>query len=118
YRIWIKGFAMIAKLIYILFRKNAVWIWGLEQDLAMNTLKTALTQAPALAKIDYSEGGGDIILALDTSLKGWGAVLMQLDAEGRKHPSRYESGLWNKAEMGYDATKRECRAGLKALQNV
>jgi hypothetical protein len=93
YRIWIEGFAIIAKPIYTLFRKDVVWIWGLEQDLAMNTLKTALTQAPALAKIDYSEGGGDIILAPDASLKGWGAVLIQLDAERRRHPSRYESRL-------------------------
>jgi hypothetical protein len=34
------------------------------------------------------------------------------------HPSRYESGLWNKAEAGYDTTKQECRAVLKALRKV
>jgi hypothetical protein len=79
----------------------------------MDTPKTALTQAPALIQLDYSEGAGDIILTPDASLKGWGAVLMQLDAEGRRHPSRYKSGLWNKAESGYDATKRECRADVR-----
>jgi hypothetical protein len=56
-------------------------------------LKTALTSAPALVKIIYADGAGEIILAVDASLKGWGVVLMQLDALGKRHPSRYESGL-------------------------
>jgi hypothetical protein len=43
---------------------------------------------------------------------------MQLDAQGKRNPSRYESGLWNQAEKNYDATKRECRGVLKALQKV
>ena len=34
----------------------------------------------------------------------------------RRHPARYESGLWTKAESQYDAGKRECRALLKALK--
>jgi hypothetical protein len=108
YRIWIKGFAVIAAPIYILFRKKVEWHWGREQDLAMDALKMALTQTPALVKIDYSEGAGEIILAADASLQGWGSVLMQLDDKGRRHPSRYESGLWTKAEASYDATKQEC----------
>jgi hypothetical protein len=43
---------------------------------------------------------------------------MQLDALRRRHLSRYESGLWNKAERNYDATKRECHSVLKALRKV
>src|SRR5271156_2249386 len=84
----------------------------------MSALKTALTSAPALVKIIYMDGAGEIILAVDASLKGWGAVLMQLDAQGKQHPSRYESGLWNQAERNYDATKRECQGVLKALRKV
>ena len=45
----------------------------------MNVLKTALTTAPALVKIIYMDGAGDVILAVDASYKGWGFVLMQLD---------------------------------------
>jgi ribonuclease HI len=109
---------MIAEPIYYLFKKGMPWNWGLEQDLAMSALKTALTTAPALVKIIYTDGAGEIILAVDASLKGWGAVLMQLDDQGKRHPSRYESGLWNQAEQNYDATKRECRGVLKALRKV
>ena len=108
YRIWIKGFSTIAKPIYCLFKKGVPWNWGLEQDLAMSALKTALTSALALVKIIYADGAGEIILAVDASLKGWGAVLMQLDALGKQHLSRYKSSLWNQAEQNYNATKREC----------
>ena len=81
-------------------------------------LKTALTTAPALISIDYGSGACLIILAVDASLLGWGAVLMQLDAEGRRHPVRFLSGLWNDAEKRYDAGKLECRGVLKALKKV
>jgi ribonuclease HI len=118
YRIWIKDFSVIAEPIYYLFKKGVPWNWGLEQDRAMDTLKHALTHAPALVRIIYTDKAGEVILGVDASLKGWGAVLMQLDDQGRRHPSRYESGLWNTAEQNYDATKRECRGVLKALRKV
>ena len=80
-------------------------------------MKESLTTAPALVSIDYDEGAGLIILAFDASLMGWGAVLMQLEKNSkRRHPARYESGLWIKVESQYDAGKRECRALLKALK--
>lgn len=43
---------------------------------------------------------------------------MQLDSKGKCHPSRYESGLWKNAEKKSDATRRACRAVLKALRKV
>ena len=83
----------------------------------MDLIKLALTTPPALVSLDYTEGAGDIILAVDASLEGWGGVLMQL-VQGKRHPSRYESGIWSSAEKKYDATKRECRGVLKALKKV
>lgn len=118
YRIWIPRFALIASPIYELFRKDAEFAWGEEQQLAMDSLKLALTTAPALVQINYEEGAGKVVLAVDASLTGWGAVLMQEDEEKKRHPSRYESGMWNHAEQNYDATKRECRGVLKALKKV
>ena len=117
YRIWIENFALIATPIYHLFKKNVPFQWGSEQIEAMDLLKHALTNPPALVSLDYSQGAGDIILAVDASLDGWGGVLMQL-VKGKKHPSRYESGIWSDAEKRYDATKRECRGVLKALKKV
>ncbi len=43
----------------------------------MDLLKLTLTTPPALVSLDYSEGAGDIILAVDASLEGCGGVLMQ-----------------------------------------
>ena len=117
YRIWIKDFAQVAAPIYRLFKKNTAFEWGREQTEAMDLLKLALTSPPALVSLDYTEGAGDIILAVDASLDGWGGVLMQL-VKGKRHPSRYESGIWSNAERNYDATKRECRGVLKALKKV
>ena len=118
YRIWIKDFAMVAAPVYQLFRKNVKWNWGAEQQQAMDTLKTALTTAPALCKIQYGPGWGEIYVGVDASLDGWGGVMGQFDENKKRKVSRYESGIWNKAERNYDATKRECRGVLKCLQRL
>ncbi len=83
----------------------------------MNLLKLTLTTPAALVSLNYSKGAGEIILAVDASLEGWGRVLMQL-IQGKRHSSRYKSGIWSCAEKKYDATKRECRSILKALKKV
>lgn len=83
----------------------------------MHILKNKLTSPPALRSLDYAFTASLIILALDASLKGWGAILMQI-FENRRHPIRYESGAWSKQEQNYDATKRECTDILKALKKV
>ena len=117
YRIWVKDFTIVAAPIYRLFRREVPFVWGDEQQASMDILKEALTSAPALRTLNYSEGAGEIILAVDASLQGWGAVLQQVDAvTGKRHPSRYESGLWTEQESRYDAGKRECRGVLKALK--
>ena len=83
----------------------------------MDLLNLALTSPPALFSLDYSKDADEIILAVNASLEGWGGVLMQL-VKGKRHPSRYESGIWSSAKKKYDATKRECRGVLKALKKV
>jgi hypothetical protein len=120
YRIWIEGFAIIAEPIYRLMRKGVEWIWGTEQQEAMEILKNKLTAAPILCKLHYDplEGWGMVVLAVDASLDGWGGTLGQYDDKGRKRVARYESGTWNDAERRYDATKRECRGLVKCLQKV
>src|SRR5205085_8725313 len=59
---------------------------------------------------------GRIVLSVDASLLGFGAILQQEDKHGRRHPSRYESGLWSGTECKYDAGKLECRALLRAIK--
>lgn len=76
----------------------------------MDMLKDAFTNAPALATIDYTEGTGEIILTVDTSSEGWGAILQEIEKDSSKrHPVSYESTLWTEAEKKYKARKLECR---------
>src|SRR6204780_3185095 len=58
-----------------------------------------------------------IILNVDASTTiGWGAILSQMQSDGRARPARFESGIWSSAELKYDAVKLECRGLLKALK--
>ena len=57
----------------------------------MDLLKVVFITAPALVSFDYTEKAGLVILAADSSLTGWRAVLMRkINKKG--HLSRYESG--------------------------
>ena len=47
----------------------------------MDALKEVLTNAPALATLDYAEDAGVITLAVDASGEGWGAILQQTKTE-------------------------------------
>jgi hypothetical protein len=47
--------------------------------------------------IDYALLPFVLIVAVDASLKGWGAVTMQI-YNSKSHPARYESGIWTEAK--------------------
>jgi len=118
YRIWIKDFSTIAEPLFKLGRKKEQFIWAEEQEEAMDTLKRALTTAPALKPIDY-HAEGMIFLLVDLSNIGWGAILQQEeDSMKNCHPVRFESGVWNEAEKKYDGGKLEYRGLLKALKKL
>src|SRR5258706_3818075 len=121
YRIWIRDFAIQADPIYRLTRgkKEKDFFWGPEQQAAMDDLKDALTHAPALKPIDY-KADGKIILSIDSSQLGWGAILQQEEKLGSKkrHLAWYENGLWSITEKKYDSRKLECRGLLRALKKL
>lgn len=117
YRHWIEYFAIVAAPLTVLLRKATPWRWGLEQQTAMEELKKKVTEAPILVTLDLKDGYGEVILMVDASLEGWGAVLMQV-VDGKRHPIRFDSGIWTNAEKSYDATKRECRGILYAVRKL
>jgi hypothetical protein len=116
YRVWILDFAIKAEPLFRLFKKDVPFEWGSDQQISMDTLKTALCSTPALVSISYEEPLRAIILAVDGSKKGWGAVLMQLGLNNNRHPIRYESGVWSESERSWDSSKHECKALLLALK--
>ena len=78
------------------------FIWGEDQTRAMRKLTEASISAPVLKPLVYTpeEDGfvGGIILGVDACRLGFGAILQQEDRKQRRHPVRYESGLWTPAE--------------------
>ncbi|KAF0330592.1 pol protein [Colletotrichum asianum] len=117
YRAWIKDCGTISAPLIRLLRKGVPFEWGLEQQLAMETLKLCLVSPPLLRPIDYEEEAGEIYLSTDASTKGWGAVLGQY-YQGKRCVARYESGIWTGAALNYDAGKLELRSVLLALKRL
>ena len=97
YRRFISDFATIAKPLHQLT----------ECQEAFDHLRRRLTTAPVLAFPDYSK---PFILDTDASDTGIGAVLSQLDDDGRECVIAYGSRLLTKAERRYCVTCRELLA--------
>ena len=93
YRIWIRDFTVIAEPLFRLMKKDQDFEWQNNQPGAINSLKKSLTEAPALNAVDY-ESSGQIVLSVDSSLQGWGAILQQEEVDtNMRHPARYEFGI-------------------------
>ncbi|GKC54391.1 reverse transcriptase domain-containing protein [Tanacetum coccineum] len=73
YRRFIKNFSKIAKSLTELTHKNKKYIWGKDQETAIQLLKQKLYEAPILA---LPEGNDDFVVYCDASLQGLGAVLI------------------------------------------
>jgi hypothetical protein len=116
YRIFVRGFSVIAAPILELFRKSVPFTWNSARQDAMEQLKKALTEAPTLVTLDFSPSALPIHLTVDTSKVGWGAVLQQDQSDGTRRPACFDSGIWSDVEQKYDAVKLECRGLLKALK--
>jgi hypothetical protein len=116
YRIWIEDFARKAEPLFTLLKKNITFTWLPSHDQAMASLKKSITSAPALVTMDYSEPIRRIVINVDGSMKGWGAVLQQLGRDDKRHPVRFESGVWSQSERNWDSGKHECKGLLLALK--
>jgi hypothetical protein len=59
----------------------------------MAIVKEALRNVVDLKMLDISDGTGQIIIGVDASLEGWGAILQQEDENKDWHPCHYVSYL-------------------------
>ncbi|KAJ5636868.1 uncharacterized protein N7484_010181 [Penicillium longicatenatum] len=104
FRVIVEKFGVIITPLYLLLKAD-------DQQLAFDEIKRILSTFPCVLLIDYDWLPLIIIVAVDASGKGWGAV-----RDGVRKPARYESGTWSESKQTYDAGKRECRGVLKALK--
>ena len=113
YRRFVKGFADIAKPLYMLMEKEAVFSWTAECEQAFQTLKSALVTPPILA---YPSEKEVFILDTDASSVGLGAVLSQVQ-DGVEKVVAYYSRVLNSTERKYCVTRRELLAVVKAVDH-
>lgn len=83
------NFSAVAEPLTRLTKKNAIWLWGSEQQSAYEDLKHRLTSAPILGQADESK---PYIIKSDASNYALGAVLVQGEGEN-EHPVEYASRL-------------------------
>uniref|UniRef100_A0ABD2W5F9 RNA-directed DNA polymerase n=1 Tax=Trichogramma kaykai TaxID=54128 RepID=A0ABD2W5F9_9HYME len=97
-----------------LTKKNAEWIWAEEQQRAFEALKKALTEAPVLARPDFTR---PFIVQCDASAFAIGGVLSQVFDDG-EHPIVYVSRVLTAAERNYTTSEKECLALLWTIRKL
>jgi len=112
YRRFVQGFAVIARPLNDLTRKDVLWKWKEEQQKAFETLKSTITSAPVLSFPDHNKPK---MVETDASKYAYGAVLSQLEDDTWK-PLAFMSRTMQPAEVNYDVHDKELLAIIKALE--
>ena len=113
YRRFVRNFASIAEPLTRLTKKNTIFKWTDEAELAFCRLKQALLDASTLA---FPVPGLPCILDTDASDVAVGAVLSQV-VDGVERPIAFYSRIMNSAQRNYCPTRRELLAVIAALQH-
>ena len=114
YRRFIPNFARIASPLHQLTHKGVVFKWTPECSATFNELKNKLTTAPVLA---YPRFDRDFILETDASILGLGAVLSQVQDDGKPHPISFASRALSNSEKNYAITELETLAVVWAISH-
>jgi hypothetical protein len=112
YREFIPGFAAMAEPLSSLLKKGVKFAWGERQQEAFGNLKSALTSSTSLVYPDWT---APMELVTDASGVALGAVLHQLDEDGRPAPLAFISRALTSAERNYPTTQQECLAVVWAI---
>ena len=118
YRRFINNYASVAIPLTDLTRKSLPdkVAWSDKCESAFNLLKRALCEAPILTNPDFNR---QFILQTDASDRGIGAVLSQLDDDGKEKPISYFSRKFLPREVRYSTIEKECLAiklGVEAFR--
>ena len=114
YRRFICEFAKTAQPLHALTQKGALFEWTQSCHFFFEELKSHLTESPFLAYPDFDKS---FILETDASVKGLGAVLSQVQADGRPHPVAYASRAVSHQEKRYAVTELESLAVVWAVNH-
>lgn len=95
--------------LHCLLRKGQPWVWGRDQENALKRVKDMLQSAPVLAHYDARK---PLVLTVDSSAFGVGAVLSHVDEQGNEHPIAYKSRKLSSAQKNYSQLDKEALAIL------
>lgn len=104
----------IAQPLHELTRKNSDFVWSEKCKSAFGELKSRLASPPILA---YPSFDRDFVLETDASIQGLGAVLSQVQADGKLHPIAYASRGLSVSEKNYGITELETLAVVWAISH-
>jgi len=112
YRRFIRDFAVIARPLTELTRKNGFFQWEAEHETSFRNLQTALNSPPVLGHPDYR-----LLMEIqcDACDYGIGAVIVQQQND-EERVLTYASGLLSHAERNYSITEKECSALVWSTQ--
>lgn len=107
YRTFIPNASSILHPLHSLLQKGCKWNWSNEHNKAFMEIKNQLSSDQVLA---HFNNNAKIILTVDASPNGLGAILSQIDATGREQPVSYASRSLTAAEKKYAQIQKEATA--------
>ena len=113
YRWFVKDFAMIAKPLHEMTRKDKKWNWGEKQQKAFEELKKRFMTEPVLVTPDLDR---EMRVEADASDFATGGVLSMKCEDKRWRPVAYISKLLNEAERNYEIHDKEMLAIIRCLE--
>jgi len=113
YHRFVPNMATIAEPLYALMKKNVHYKWSEQCQKAFEQIKEILVRDPILRYPNFER---EFILHTDASDVGVGAVLAQLDDDGKEYVVSYASRSLSKEEKNYTVTERECLAVIFATK--
>nr|XP_054932847.1 uncharacterized protein K02A2.6-like [Dermacentor andersoni] len=96
--------ATVAATLYELLAKDKTWKWEQRHQKAFDELKRCLLSRTVLSHYDESK---PLLISCDASPCGVGAVLAELDSQGREAPIAFASRTLGAAERNYAQLDRE-----------
>ena len=110
---FINNFTEVAHPMNQLTWKTTNFEWNPKAEQSFQTLKHAFLERPILKMVDQSE---PFELECDASMYALGAVLLQRDTNGDKHPVAYFSKALTPAQQNYHCSDQEFLAIIKAFK--
>ena len=114
YQPFIFQFAHIARPLNQLTKKDIPWVWQEPQQEAFETLRKRITTEPVLMQPNLEK---QFEVEVDASGYAIGAVLLQKDKKGKRHPVAYFSATLTETERNYDIYSLELYAIVWALRH-